>query len=54
MDWNKLIDALWDAARRVFTFLAVIVFILGSVTALYIIARALWWLTKHAEKFFGT
>ena len=54
MDWNKTLDGLWEAARRVFTCAAVIVLILVSVSGTYLIGLALWWLIQHAQKFFGT
>lgn len=54
MDWNKLMDGLCEAARRVFTFAGLIVFILSAVSATYVIAIALWWAIQHAQKFFGT
>lgn len=54
MDWNKVLQSLWEAGRRVFTFAGVVILILFSFSAIYMVAAGLWWLVKRVHAAVGT
>lgn len=53
MDWDKTINTVGEVGRKTFTLALAMVLIMASVSGVYVIAMALWWVVKKSQEALG-